>query len=308
VDAALVQQQDVQSLHRLRHKVSTLFLNIKGGFDNVELSALLSLLCHRGVSPYLIQWIGSFLRDCTCRLTFQGSPRTFTPVSVRVLQGSPISPLLFVIYIFSLHMDIPSALTISYVDDFAITVASPAYSTNVCPLQKAFSALKRKATPRNISFSIPKTEVIHWRTPRENQPPCRLPVHLEGQIFYPQTCLKWLGFLFTPLFDPRAHFSLRLSLANGAFTAIRRLSPPGIGLPPTSVLPSHGLSLLLFSYTVWLYGNLSPPFLTEWLSFGDGSAGGLPTAFLPPTRHVSTGRHATPTFSAWSATNIALQA
>jgi len=55
VDATLVLQQHVQSLHRLRHNVSTLFFDIKGGFDNVESSILIFFLRRRGVSPYLIQ-------------------------------------------------------------------------------------------------------------------------------------------------------------------------------------------------------------------------------------------------------------
>jgi len=140
--AALILQHNIESFHHLRYKVSTLFLNVKGGFDNMESPLLLSLLRRKGVSPYLVQWVGPFLRDHTCRLTFQGSPRLFAPVSVGVPQGSPISPLLFVIYVSSLHLEIPRLLIISYVDDFAITVASPSYRTNVRLLQKSLSALK----------------------------------------------------------------------------------------------------------------------------------------------------------------------
>ena len=205
---------------------------MKGGFDNVEAPSLLSLLRRKGVSPYLVQWVGSFLRDRTCRLTFQGSPRIFAPVSLGVPQGSPISPLLFVIYVSSLHLEIPRSLIISYVDDFAVPVASPSYRTNVRLLPKSFSALKRKALPINISFSVPKTELIHWRTARSNEPPCSLLVQLEDQLFYPQSHLKWLGFMFTPTFDSRSHFSRRYTLANAALATIRRLSPPGMGLPP----------------------------------------------------------------------------
>ena len=101
--------------------------------------SLLSLLRRKGVSPYLVQWVGLFLRDRTCRLTFQGSPRLFAPVSVWVPQGSPISLLLFVIYVSSLHLQIPRSLIISYVDDFAVTVASPSYRTNIRLLQKSLS-------------------------------------------------------------------------------------------------------------------------------------------------------------------------
>jgi len=256
-DAAIVLQQHVESFHRLRYKVSTLFLDLKGGFDNVESPSLLSLLCRNGVSLYLVQWVSSFLRDRTCRLTFQGSPRSFAPVSVGVPQGSPISPLLFVIYISSLHLDIPRSLIVSYMDNFAVTVTSLSYRTNVCLLQKSFLSLKRKAPPINISFSVPKTELIHWRTAWSNEPPCSLPVQLEDQLFYPQSCLKWLGFIFTPSCDPRSHFSRRYTLANAALATIRRLSPPGMGLPPhlcLSLAYSLLAPILLYRSAVW-----SPP-------------------------------------------------
>ena len=198
-DAALVLQHNVESFHRLGYKVSTLFLDVKGGFDNMESPSLLALLGRKVVSSYLVQWVGSFLRDRTCRLTFQVSPPLFAPVSVGVPQGSPISPLLFVIYVSSLHLEVPRTLIISYVDDFAVTVAAPSYRTNVRLLQKSFSALKRKASAINISFSVPKTELIHWRTTRSNERPCSLPVQLEDQIFYPQSCLKWLTSSSPPL-------------------------------------------------------------------------------------------------------------
>ena len=44
-EAALVLHHNVESFHRLRYRVSTLFLDVKGGFDNVEspLSSLSSV-------------------------------------------------------------------------------------------------------------------------------------------------------------------------------------------------------------------------------------------------------------------------
>ena len=265
-DAALILQHNVESFHRLRYKVSTLFLDVKGGFDNVECPSLLSLLRRKGVSPYLVQWVGSSLRNRTCRLRFQESPRLFAPVSVGVPQGSPISPVLFVIYISSLHLEIPRLLIISYVDDFAVTVASPSNRTNVRLLQKSFSALKREASPINISFSVPKTKLIHWRTARSNEPPCSLPVQLEDQLFFPLTRLKWVGFIFTPSFEQRSHFSRRYALANAALAMIRRLSPPGMGLPPylcLSLARSLLAPILLYGSAVWN----PPPSVMRPMSF-----------------------------------------
>jgi len=213
-DAALVLPHNVESFHPLRYRVTTLFLDVKGGFDNMESPFLLNLLHSKGVSPSLVQWVGSFLRDRTCHLMFQGSSYTFAPVSLGVPQGSPISLLLFVIYFSSLHLEIPRSLIISYIGHFAVTVASPSYRTNVPLLQKSFSSLKRKASPINISLSVPKTELIQWGTARSNQSLCSLLVQLEDRLFYPESRLRWPGFIFTPSFDLRCHFSRRYTLAN----------------------------------------------------------------------------------------------
>jgi hypothetical protein len=185
----------VESLQRFRHKVSTLFLDIKGGFDNVSASVLMAHLRMKGVSEYLITWIGSFLRERTCRLVFQGSPQTFRPVQVGVPQGSPISPLLFVIYVSSLHMDIPRTLTISYVDDLALTAASQSWEENTTILRDAYARIRSIATPRGISFSVPKTELIHWRTPRDQRPRLELPSTAGRPTVPPHNTAQMAGLL-----------------------------------------------------------------------------------------------------------------
>jgi len=133
-------------------------------------------------------------------------------------------------------------------------VASPSYRTNVRLLQKSFSALKRKASPINISFSVLKAELIYGRTARGNEPQCSLPVQLEDHLFYPQTRLKWLGFNLTPSFDPRSHDCRRYTLANAALATIRCLSRPGIGLPPylcLSLAPLLLALILIYGSAVW---------------------------------------------------------
>src|SRR5437660_3890457 len=82
----------VKALQRANCQASTLFLDIKGGFDNVSSSHLSPILRQKGVSAYLVAWIRSFLTNRQCRLVFQGAPNIFSPVSVGTPQGSPISP------------------------------------------------------------------------------------------------------------------------------------------------------------------------------------------------------------------------
>jgi len=194
---------------------------------------LARILREGGIPPYLVSWFSSFLGERSCTLIFQGAPGTPAPVNVGTPQGSPISPPLCFLYVAPLHFGIPRGLMISYVDDFALTVASLSYGGNIRWLQDLFDRLERKACRLGVSFLVAKTELIHWRTASQrHSPKCVAPIHIKGELFHPGNSVRWLGYWFTPALDPAAHFSRPLALAQGGFALVRRLSPPGAGLPP----------------------------------------------------------------------------
>jgi len=175
----------VRTLQRPRLKVSTLFLDIKAGFNNVNASTLRARLLASRVPSYRVEGVSSFLSERTCTLVFQGSPNISSLVSVGTPQGSPISPLLFLLYVAPLHMSVPRGLMVSYVDDLSITVASPSYRSNICRLQNLFSTIATRGQNIGVSFSVPKTEIIHWRTPSQRTPPSQAPMELENHLFRP---------------------------------------------------------------------------------------------------------------------------
>jgi len=81
-DACLTLTNDVKTLQRPRLKVSSLFLDIKAGFDNVDNNTLARILREGGIPPYLVSWVSSFLGERSCTLMFQGAPGTPAPVNV----------------------------------------------------------------------------------------------------------------------------------------------------------------------------------------------------------------------------------
>ena len=185
-DACTTLTDTVRTLQRPALTLSSLLLDIKGGFDNVDADILYSSLRSKGVN--LVSWVRSFLTGRSCRLLFQGSPRIFSPVSVGTPQGSPVSPLLFVIYVAHLLIPLSRGLVLSYVDDFSLNVSSPSYHTNRRYLPATFGRIRAIAHSRKVDFSVPKTELIHWRTPLQRDPPGAPrppPVALDGQIFHP---------------------------------------------------------------------------------------------------------------------------
>ena len=81
-DACLALTHEIKTLQRPRLQVSTLFLDIKAGFDNVNASTLGARLLATHVPSYMVDWVSSFLSERTCTLVFQGSPNISSIVSV----------------------------------------------------------------------------------------------------------------------------------------------------------------------------------------------------------------------------------
>jgi len=229
-DAVATLTHEVRLLQATSFKVSTLFLDVKGGYDKVYANKLASILAKGGVSAYLVAWIKSFLSGRQCRLIFQGAPKVFCPVAVGTPQGSPISPLLFVLYVANLHHTIPQGLVISYVDDLTITVSSDSVRSNIRALQYYFSIIQKQGASLGVAFSVPKTELIHWRTPKDRSDVSCAPIVINDMLFPPSQAVRWLGYWLTPTIDSSVHFLRRLALAKASFTSIRQLSAAGKGL------------------------------------------------------------------------------
>jgi len=112
-NACLVLTHGVRTLPRPRLKVSTLFLDIKAGFDNVNPFTLRARLLISYIHSYMVDWVSSVLSGRTCTLGYQGSPNIPSPVSVDTPQGFPIFPLRVQLYLAPLHMSIPRGLMVT---------------------------------------------------------------------------------------------------------------------------------------------------------------------------------------------------
>jgi len=150
----------------------------------------------------MVDWVSSSLLERTCILVFQGSFNLSSPLSVGTCQGSPISALLFRLYVPPLHLSILKGPMISYVNNFSITVASPSHRGNIHHLQRGFSIIAAKGRDIGVSLSVPKTELIHRRTPSQKTRPSPAPIELEGHLFHPFKVVRWLGYWFTPPSPP----------------------------------------------------------------------------------------------------------
>ena len=246
-DAVAALRHDIGTAHCRGLQASTLLLDVKGGFDNVNPTKLTQILKRAGIPRHLWAWVISFLTECQVALIFQGGLRDFLSVFMGTPQGSPLSPLLFLIHVSGFHEELTGGVVFSYVDDFAITVFSRSYHTNACRLERWAALLMEKATSLKLAFSLPKTELIHWRTIQQFGPRSKDTVTIGDTTTTPSRFVWWLGFWLADNMSTVTHFTRRLAMASAAFGPRLRPSPtmgkastlePAVMLPKLSYAPS----------------------------------------------------------------------
>jgi len=132
---------DVEVARSEKQVMSVLFLDVKGAFDNVSKSRLLGTLHDLGLPSAILQWVKYFMSDRLVALAFDGQREDLAPVETGIPQGSPTSPILFLLYISPLFKELkrqyPSLSTPSYIDDIALATSGRKELNNAKELTKA---------------------------------------------------------------------------------------------------------------------------------------------------------------------------
>ena len=98
VDAGLCLVHNVQNVHAVGLRTGICLFDISGFFDNVNHPRLVQLIHDLGFAPEIICWCDSFLADRRVHLKFNGILSDPLVSEVGTPQGSPISPVLSIIY------------------------------------------------------------------------------------------------------------------------------------------------------------------------------------------------------------------
>ena len=126
VDAAMALAHEVDEARHEKESVSIVLMDVRGAFDNVSKPQLIQTLTELGLPPPITSWVTHFLSNQQTALAFDGAREKLGPVQTGIPQGSPASPILFLLYIRplfdKLHTHLPTLWTPSYIDDVAIVV------------------------------------------------------------------------------------------------------------------------------------------------------------------------------------------
>ena len=133
-------------------------------------------------------------------------------------QGSPVSPILFLLYVRNIIIE--GGFQLSYIDDFSISVSSTSAEKNCRTLAALAAALLATAAANGIDFDPAKTELIHFHRKRTL---ITTGLTVAGIAVKPAVVVRWLGIWFDSKLTFKPHIEKRLNAANAAYYGLQRL-------------------------------------------------------------------------------------
>ena len=99
-------------------------MDIKGAYDHVSANYLLKIYQKLKLPKSLCFWIRSFLQDRKVQLRFDRNVQEITDIAIGIPQGSPVSPILFLIYTRFLYFKKfnTSERILNFVNDINLTI------------------------------------------------------------------------------------------------------------------------------------------------------------------------------------------
>ena len=219
-ETALLALTDFVRKRRAENKwVLGLFLDVQGAFNNVSKSALVHRLKTKRTPVKLVQWIESFLSNRSSSFKINSFTSTSFNIDTGIPQGSPISPLLYIIYNSDLlDSTSPDDISLGYIDDSSFVAAHQSIHGVQQLMQERIDRAVDWATSTGSVFDPGKTQLICFGP----QPPVIPELTFYNTKITPSASVTYLGVILDRKLNFKAHVDRVAQKATGA---LQILSP-----------------------------------------------------------------------------------
>lgn len=239
------------------YQATVVTMDVMGAFDALLRNRLLLRMIYQGWPLALLLLVRSFLTKRRVRVRVEGSTTHYRWVLCGTPQGSPLSPILYMLYLAEL-LNQDRILRFGYADDLCLYRVSKSLEENAELLAADIEYINTWGQENKVIFAPEKTEMIHLT--RKKGPPAPTVPLRDGKTLVPITtadkphqkpALKWLGVWFDQKLRFRRHVQERVSKARKVAHHIRSLGRTKDG-PPASSLHKAVTTCVLSSV---IYGN-----------------------------------------------------
>ncbi|KID83219.1 reverse transcriptase [Metarhizium guizhouense ARSEF 977] len=242
-----------------RGEVATLVTaDIQGAFDTAMCNRLVLRLREQGWQDNLARWAGSFMSGRSARVRYQDITTPTTPLQCGLPQGSPVSPILFLLYTEPIYRLGNPEGRFGYADDTAILCTGPSLEETSRTASEYLQELVNWGAANGISFDPKKTEVMHFSPRRrETEPPVR-----HGDVEkQPEAAMRWLGLWLDRKLTFKTHVETWTAKAQAVSHHLRSLGNTRRGALPSAVQRAVRACvepILLFGVEAWYPDHAHP--------------------------------------------------
>jgi hypothetical protein len=255
---------DIEEAMANGKQVTIVTIDVQGAFDALLVNRLLRRMQHQGWPFTLLRLVRSFLTNRRVRVRLEGATTDFNLVACGTPQGSPLSPVLYMLYLAEL-LNADPRLRFGYADDICLYRASFSLQENVELLARDVQEIIEWGDHNKIFFAPEKLEMIHLTTKKGGLAPT-LKVNDNLEITPITTApkpgqhpaLRWLGVWFDRKMRFQRHVSERVSKARQVAQHIRNLGRTKDGPPASSLrkaVTTCVLSSALYGTEAWYAGR-----------------------------------------------------
>lgn len=182
---------DVEQIWDSGKVASLLTLDVKGAFNAVLPGRLQVRMREQGWPDEVIKWTRSFMDRRQARVRLEGTTTEMKPLACGLPQGSPASPILFMLYIEPLFKLGSLRTRFGYTDDVAILRSGSGLEESTAKLTRELAASLEWGRENGISFDPEKCELQHFT--RRKSPGVAPQINLGRFRVKPNKATRWLG-------------------------------------------------------------------------------------------------------------------
>jgi ribonuclease HI len=225
VDLTTCLTHDVEEALINGRKASLLTMDVKGAFDAVLTGRLTRRLREQGWPDYLVRWVHSFATNRSVRIRLDGETGPETAIQCGLPQGSPVSPILFMLYIAPLFWLGTPTRRFGYADDIGLLAVSTDLQENCNTLQRDLQEALDWGQAEGITFDPKKSELIHFTRCYKDPAPAASPLVSASTHTIQESAdpLRWLGVYFDRKLTFKPHARILAAKALTVSNALRSL-------------------------------------------------------------------------------------
>ncbi|RAL58911.1 hypothetical protein DID88_009331 [Monilinia fructigena] len=232
---------DVECAFARKREVTLVTMDVQGAFDALLPRRLLKRMQDQGWPVPLLKMIRSFLQERKVMVRLEDAYTDESRVQCGTPQGSPLSPVLYMLYLAEL-LNQDQALRFGYADDIALYRIGNTLEENVTAITQDVRRIEAWGLANKVAFAPEKLEMMHFTRRRHAHAPEAVispTLTIQPTTSAPgdtkQPALRWLGVWLDRKLTFKRHIAERVEKARKVALHIKHLANTVHGPPAASL-------------------------------------------------------------------------